>query len=150
MPNFNESREKRHREREEQFGQRPFTFGRNEAGEEQEFYVRPNVGYIGIKRVAEINENTGGDETFDAVEASVISMIDPGQDGEALKRFLEVTRNPKDPVTFDDLLELQAWLLKEQTNLPPTEQQSSVASPTPNGTASTEVSSTELGEASTA
>lgn len=141
MHDFDAGRKERHKEREEVFGQKPFTFG----GEV--FYVRANVGYLGIKRVAALSELSSGGETFEAIEAAVFSMIDPGAD--ALKRFKGVIENNDDPVTFDDLVELQNWLLQEQTSLPPTEPQPSVSTPGGSGPASTATSSKEQDVAST-
>jgi hypothetical protein len=147
MKDFNAERDKRHQEREREFGEKPFTFGRL-GGVPAQFYVRANVGYLGVKRVAALSESSTGGETFEAIEESVFSMIDPRDN--ALERFRQVIAldNP-DPITFDDLVELQNWLLTEQTALPPTEQQPSAPSSTDSGPSSTETSSSELGEAST-
>lgn len=155
---FNAARAKRHEERAASFGSKPFTFGfklreKDDDGkpvgplEPEEFYVRANVGYMGIKRVAALSEASTGDETFSAIEYSVFSMIDPRDD--ALDRFKQVVNNPDDPVTFDDLVELQTWLLTEQTSLPPTEPHPSAATPGQSGSGSTAPSSTAQGEAST-
>lgn len=154
---FNAGRAKRHEERVASFGSKPFKFGykpreKDDDGNDlplvaEEFYVRANVGYQGIKRVAALSEASSGDETFSAIEYSVFSMIDPGDN--ALGRFKQVIDNPDDPVTFDDLVELQTWLLTEQTSLPPTEPQPSASTPTPNGSSSTVRSSTAPEEAST-
>jgi hypothetical protein len=141
MHNFDTEREKRHAERAAAFGEKPFQFG----GEV--FYVRANVGYLGIKRVAALSEDSTGGETFSAIEESVFSMIDPRED--ALERFRSVTRSNEDPVTFEDLVELQNWLIAEQTGRPPTQDESSATSQASNGTPSTEPSSIEQGEAST-
>jgi hypothetical protein len=141
MHDFDAERAKRHAERAAEFGEKPFKFG----GEV--FYVRPNVGYLSIKRVAALSEASTGEETFSAIEESVISMIDPRDN--SMERFLSVTRSNEDPITFDDLVELQGWLIQEQTGRPPTQDESSASTPTSNGTPSTENSSTELGEVST-
>lgn len=141
MHDFDTDRAKRHAERAAEFGEKPFKFG----GEI--FYVRANVGYLSIKRVAALSEASSGEETFSAIEESVISMIDPRDNSS--ERFLAVTRNNDDPVTFDDLVELQNWLIGEQSGRPPTQEQPSVPTPTPTGTSSTEGSSTEPGEVST-
>jgi hypothetical protein len=130
MHDFNAGRDKRHEERAKEFGSKPFIFGRID-GEPAEFYVRANVGYMGIKRVAALSEESTGGETFEAIEQSVFSMIDPG-DG-AMERFKLVVNNIDDPVTFDDLVELQNWLLTEQSSLPPTEQEPSARSSTASG-----------------
>lgn len=135
MHDFDADRVKRHQEREREFGEKPFKFG----GEI--FYVRANVGYLGIKKVAELSEASTGGETFEAIEQSVFSMIDPRDN--ALERFKKVVDNNDDPVTFDDLLELQGWLMTEQTGRPPTQEASSASGPTTAGTPSTENSSTE-------
>ena len=134
MYDFNKGRDKRHEEREKNFGEKPFTFGRID-GEPAEFYVRANVGYLGIKRVAALSEESSGGETFEAIEASVFSMIDPA-DG-AMERFQAVVNNNDDPVTFDDLVELQNWLLGEQSELPPTEPEPSARSSSAAGKKST-------------
>lgn len=145
MYDFNAERDKRHAEREKEFGDKPFTFGRikDKKGKSVPavFHVRANVGYLGVKRVAALTDASTGGETFEAIEASVFSMIDP-KDG-ALERFQEVVSNNDDPVTFQDLVELQNWLLTEQTALPPTEQEPSSASSTQTGPHLTEVSSSE-------
>ena len=130
MHDFNAGRDKRHQDRAKSFGEKPFTFGRIN-GEPAEFYVRANVGYLGIKRVAALSEESSGGETFEAIEASVFSMIEPG-DG-AMERFKAVVNNNDDPITFDDLVELQNWLLGEQSSLPPTEPGSSADSSTTSG-----------------
>lgn len=136
MHDFNAERDKRHAERTQEFGDKPFTFGRIN-GEPAIFHVRANVGYLGIKRVAALNDVSTGGETFEAIEQSVFSMIDP-HDG-ALERFRAVVENNDDPVTFQDLVELQNWLLTEQTALPPTEPEPSAPSSSPSGPSSTEV-----------
>jgi hypothetical protein len=141
MYDFDAERAKRHAEREAAFGNKPFKFG----GET--FHVRANVGYLSIKRVASLSEASTGAETFDAIEESVLSMIDPRDNG--LDRFIKVTRSNDDPVTFEDLVELQNWLIAEQSGRPPTLEESSVSTPTSSGTSSTEDSSTEPGEVST-
>lgn len=137
---FDAERRKRHEEREREFGDKPFTFGG------QLFHVRANVGYLGIKRVAALTEDSTGGETFDAIEASVLSMIDPRDN--AFERFHDVTTNLDDPITFDDLVELQNWLIGEQTGRPPTPEPASASGPTPIGLSSTAPSSTEPGEVS--
>jgi len=156
MHDFNAERAKRHAEREAEFGSKPFTFGYKpqsqedkeggKAREPEQFYVRANVGYLSIKRVAALSEESTGGETFEAIESSVISMIDPK--GDALERFLAITRSNDDPVTFDDLVELQNWLIQEQSGRPPTQEQPSATTPPPTGEPSTAPSSTEPGEAS--
>jgi hypothetical protein len=130
MHDFNAARDKRHQEREKAFGEKPFTFGRIN-GEPAEFYVRANVGYLGIKRVAALSEESTGGETFEAIEASVFSMIDT--ENGAMERFRAVVENNDDPVTFDDLVELQNWLIQEQSELPPTEPGPSAPSSTGTG-----------------
>lgn len=141
MHDFDVERARRHAEREAQFGDKPFKFG----GEI--FHVRPNVGYLSIKRVAALSDASSGEETFSAIEDSVISMIDPKDN--AIERFLAVTRNTDLPVTFDDLVELQNWLIAEQSGVPPTQEQPSATTPPGTGESSTESSSTTQGEAST-
>lgn len=138
---FDVERRKRHAEKEQAFGEKPFKFG----GEV--FYVRANAGYTQIKRVAALTSASSGDETFGAIEASVFSMIDPRDD--ALERFRKVVESVDDPITFEDLVDLQGWLITEQTSLPPTKQQPSSSTPTDSGRHLTEVSSTEPAEAST-
>lgn len=144
---FNAERAKRHAERDKEFGDKPFTFGHTDDGKPAMFHVRANVGYLGVKRVAALSDASSGGETFEAIEASVFSMIEP-RDG-ALERFKEVIANNSDPVTFQDLVELQNWLLGEQTTLPPTEPEPSSASSTTGGPASTESSSAPLEGVST-
>lgn len=154
---FNAERAKSHEERIASFGSKPFTFGfkpqeKDDDGKllpavAEEFYVRANVGYMAIKRVTELSEASSGAETFSAVEYSVFSMIDPRDD--ARERFTQVVNNQDDPVTFEDLVRLQTWLLTEQTSLPPTEPQPSAVTPSPSGSESTAPSSTEQEEAST-
>lgn len=146
MHDFNAGRDKRHEERKQEFGDKPFTFGRID-GEPAVFHVRANVGYLGVKRVAALSDSSTGGETFEAIEQSVFSMIDPS-DG-ALERFQSVVANNDDPVTFQDLVELQNWLLQEQTALPPTEPGPSAASSTQTGPPTTEDSSSGQGEVST-
>lgn len=141
MHDFDKDRAKKHAEREKEFGDKPFKFG----GET--FHVRANVGYIGIKRVAALSEDTTGGETFEVIESSVISMIDPRDDAHA--RFNKVIYNNDDPITFEDLVDLQNWLIGEQTNRPPTPETSSVSTPPKTGTTLMEASSTELEEVST-
>ncbi len=139
MHDLDVERAKRHAEREKEFGDKPFKFG----GET--FHVRANVGYIGIKRVASLSDETTGGETFEVIESSVISMIDPRD--EAHERFNKVIYSNDDPITFDDLVDLQNWLIGEQTNRPPTPEPSSASTPPSTGKSSTEASSIELVEA---
>lgn len=136
---FDAERRKRHEERAQEFGEKPFQF----CG--QVFYVRANVGYVAIKRVAALSEESSGGETFDAIEASVLSMIDPRDN--AFERFRGVTSDLDDPVTFDDLVELQNWLIAEQTSRPPTPEPPSASGPTTTGPILTGLSSTEPGAA---
>jgi hypothetical protein len=153
---FNAELAETHAEREKAFGAKPFVFGYiesepDENGETKQipaqFFVGANVGYLGIKNVALLSESSTGGETFTAIEESVFSMIDP-KNG-ALERFREVVSNPYFPITFDDLVKLQGWLLTEHTALPPTEQPPSAPSSSANGESSTDPSSTAQGEAST-
>lgn len=138
---FDTERRKRHEEREQEFGEKPFKFG----GEI--FYVRANAGYQAIKRVAALTDASSGEETFEAIERSVFSMINPRDD--AINRFRAVIETDADPVTFEDLVDLQGWLIKEQTNRPPTQEQPSSSTPSEPGPHLTAVSSTEQAEAST-
>lgn len=135
MHNFDPERNARHAARDAEFGEKPFQFG----GEV--FYVRANVRYPAIKRLAEITTNTDGVEVFDAVEEAVLAMIDPRDD--AHERFGKVCDSQDDPVTFEDLAELQNWLVREATQRPPTEPDSSATTPSPRGTSLTAVSSSE-------
>jgi len=137
---FDAERAKRHAEKEQEFGEKPFKFG----GET--FYVRANVGYLGIKRVAALSEASSGSEAFDAVEYSVISLIDPREDAHA--RIRRILASDEDPVTFDDLIDLQNWLLGEQTGRPPTQQEPSASTPSSTGPNLTAVPSTGPGEVS--
>jgi len=156
MYDHNAERAKRHAERKKEFGDRPFTFGSRivlaEDGETSEnvpetFYIRANSGYLAIKHVAGLTEASTGVETFEAIEESVFSMIDPRDN--ALERFQAVVRNNDDPVTFDDLIVLQGWLMQEQTGRPPTPEPPSAPTPTATGPSSTVLSSTEPAGAST-
>lgn len=52
-------------------------------------------------------------------------------------------------ISMADMAEILAWLWEEETGRPPTPPDSSSASPSTNGTSSTELSSTEQAEAST-
>lgn len=140
MKDFDTARAERHQERQDEFGDKPFKFG----GEI--FHVRANVGYLAIKRVAALSDSSTGSETFEVIEDSVMSMIDPRD--EAIERFLRVTRSLDDPITFDDLVELQNWLIQEQTSRPPSQQKRSSSTPERSGTPSKETSSTEPEEAS--
>lgn len=141
MHDFDPDRAKRHAEREAEFGDKTFKF----AGEV--FHVRPVVRYPAIKRVAEITEATGGVEVFEAVENAVLAMIDPRDN--AHERFQQVCASDVDPVTFEDLAELQSWLITEATSRPPTQEASSSTGQPEAGTSSTALSSTEPAEAST-
>jgi hypothetical protein len=121
--------------RETEFGEKPFKFG----GEV--FYVRANVRYLAIKRIAEITENSGGVDVFNAVENAVLAMIDPRDN--AHERFHRVCASDQDPVTFEDLSELNNWLIRESTERPPTQRDSSVTGQPMPGTPSTVSSSSE-------
>jgi hypothetical protein len=135
MYDFDAERNARHAAREAEFGEKPFTF----AGEI--FYVRPNVRYPAIKRVAEITEATGGVEVFDAVEAAVLAMIDPRDD--AHERFHRACESDDDPITFEDLTALNNWLIRESTSRPPTPPESSATGLSKTGIESTVISSSE-------
>lgn len=141
MYNFDTERKKRHEDREREFGEKPFQFG----GEV--FYVKANVRYAAIKRVAEITENTGGVEVFEAVEEAVLALLDSRDN--AYDRFRALCRKDEDPVTFEDLAELQGWLIREATARPPTQPDSSSTGQSTAGTTSTEPSSTEPAPVST-
>jgi len=139
MQDFDSERHARHVLREAEFGEKPFKFG----GEI--FYVKANVRYPAIKKVAEISEASSGIEVFEAVENAVIAMIDSRDD--AYTRFHAVCQSDVDPITFDDLIELQNWLIGETTGRPPTQQNSSASGPSTVGTSLTASSSTETGAA---
>lgn len=140
MYDFDKERRERAAEHEKAFGEKPFKFG----GET--FYVRANVSYLGVKRVAALTDASSGGETFEAIEQSVFAMIDPRDD--AVGRFKAVIENNDFPVTFQDLIALQNWLLQEQTSLPPTEPEPSSDSSTQTGKESTAGSSKERDEVS--
>ena len=133
--NFDDERNARHVAREVEFGEKPFKFG----GEV--FYVRANVRYPAIKKIAEITEATDGVEVFNAVEEAVLAMIDPRDN--AHNRFRKVCESDVDPITFEDLAELQNWLVREATSRPPTQPDSSATGPSAAGTTSTATSSNE-------
>lgn len=141
MHDFDELQGKSHAEKAAELGERPFKF-RGEI-----FYVAANVGYLSIRSVASLTEESTGVETFDAIEESVLSMIERRDDAEA--RFRKALENKEFPVTFDDLVQLQNWLIQEQAGVPPTKDEPSSSTPTPTGPGSTETSSIEPGEAST-
>lgn len=141
MHDFDKERRDRHAARAEEFGEHPFTFGG------QTFYVAANVRYPAIKAVAEINEESSGVSVFQAVEDGVLALIDPRDD--AHERFHTVCASVDDPVTFEDLNELQNWLLAQSAMRPPTQPESSSTTPSANGTPSTEPSSVEPEGAST-
>ena len=136
---FDPERNARHAAREAEFGEKPFRFG----GEV--FHVRANVRYPAIKRLAEITSATDGVEVFDAVEQAVLAMIDPRDN--AHERFKALCASEDNPVTFEDLAELQNWLVQEATQRPPTEPASSATTPSVAGTTSTAASSTETAAA---
>ena len=129
MHDFDKSQRARHAQNEIEFGERSFTF-RGEV-----FYVRANVGYPAIKRMAEINENTEGTAVFERVEKAVLAMIDPRD--KAYERFEKVIESADFPVTFEDLNELNTWLIQESTGRPPTQPESSVTGLQIAGTKST-------------
>lgn len=148
---FNADLTQAHAEREQRFGEKPFTFGYipHEADENgntpsgpgtpAQFFVRANPGYLGIKRIVLLSEGTSGGETFEAVEAYIYSMIDPRDGGH--ERFKAVLSNPDFPISFDDLIKLEGWLLNVQTDVPPTGPEPSSGSSTVNGQSSTAPSS---------
>lgn len=136
---FDNERNARHAARDAEFGEKPFKFG----GEV--FYVRANVSYPAIKKIAEITEATDGVEVFERVEEAVLAMIEPRDN--AHERFMKVAESVEDPITFEDLAELQNWLISEATQRPPTQPDSSATGPSTAGTPSTVPSSTEQDEA---
>jgi len=85
--------------------QKAFAFG------DQTFYLI-RADPQAIKRVAELSGDSSGSETFEAIEAAVLSMIDPRDD--ALARFESVVIN--ESITFADLNELFVWMLEAQKN----------------------------------
>lgn len=141
MHDFDKAQLARHAQNAEAFGER--TFGlRGET-----FHVRANVGYSAIKAMAEINENTEGTVVFERVENAVLAMIDPRNDAHA--RFIALCRQMDNPITFDDLNDINNWLIQETTQRPPTQQNSSPTGQQTPGTSSTETSSSEPAQAST-
>lgn len=155
---FNAERAKRHAEKELEFGSKPFEYGFTPRPKDEEgtpigpvpenpqpemFYVRANVGYQGIRRVSALTESSSGGQTFEAIEKYIYSMIDPRDDAHArLRAVLADEDLPNIPTTFDDLMDLQNWLIAEQTGRPPTQDVPSATSPEPTGPTSTEASST--------
>lgn len=141
---FNAELIQEYAERERAFGEKPFTFGYvkggpSNGGEPAQFYIRANPGFLGIKQVVMLSDQSTGGETFQAVEDYIISMLDP-RDG-AHERFHTVLANPDFPITFEALVKLEGWLLTASTDVPPTEPNPSSASSSDNGPSSTAPSS---------
>jgi hypothetical protein len=121
-----------HAEREQKFAGRTFTFGG------QTFGVLAVSSYAAIKNIFSISTDA---DAYTSVEEAVFSMVDPRDDShERLKKILE---SKEKPITFEDLLALQRWLLSTETGSPPTEPQPSVSSSPQSGDGSTGISSTE-------
>lgn len=133
MQDFDQAQRERHAAHAAELGETPFTF-RGEV-----FYVAANVRYPAIKAVASIEEGTDALSVFTAVENGVFALIDPRDN--AHERFARICENNDFPVTFEDLNDLQNWLLAQSAMRPPTQPESSSATPSTNGTNSTESSS---------
>lgn len=130
---FDKAQRAAHNERESEFGRRAFIL------RGQTFLVNPNAGYPAIKAITEIDTTETDSGIFRKVEDVVLGLIDPRDDAHA--RFHKACANKEFPVTFDDLIELQNWLLRESTSRPPTQPESSSTGQQEAGTTSTVASS---------
>lgn len=72
---------------------------------DQIFYLNPSCNLKKVRAVAK----SSGAEAFPAIEAAVISMINPR--GNSHARFKKVADDPNNPITFDDLVEIFTWMI---------------------------------------
>lgn len=115
----------------------------------QKFRLGRIVPYPVLRNLARVSGETSDAEAFIAVEQSVLAMIHEafvdGEDGKggewvgreaARAHFLDVINNLDTdfPVTYGDMLEVQGWMIREATRRPPTQDSSSSATPSSNGT----------------
>ena len=127
-------RERQHREESPTFTLRGETFR-----------VRNVVPFATLGILAGIGTDATDRDAFTAVEKVVLSLI-PREDHE---RFLRVIYDADAdfPVTYQDMLEIQNFLIREASGRPPTRLASSSESPSRNGQSETGASSPTPAEA---
>jgi len=138
MKDYDQDREARHAEREQQLGDRSFVFG----GEQ--FQFEANVSYDVLRNLTS-EVPLAGQAYIDAIEQNVLSLIE--DTGDSHKRFLKLCKRRKDPITFDDLQTLCTGLVEEAFKRPLEVSLPSTDGPETTGTGLTGSSSTEPAEA---
>lgn len=113
----------------------------------QKFHMRKVIPHASLKAIAGIRKGSSDDDVFSALENTIISLLASDDDR---KRFAVLLRDTTSefPVTMENLIDVQNWMIKEATGRPPTPPESSSDSSSTNGTSETEASSPTPDEAS--
>lgn len=109
------------------------------------FHIRRVVPFAVLRKITSITADSDNTDVYETFETSILSLLATEDDRE---RFLKVLYDTTSefPVTYQDVLDVNRWVIEEATSRPPTQPGSSSESPSTNGTASTGTSSTEPAE----
>jgi hypothetical protein len=135
---FDAERQERHAERERLLGDRQIKIG----GEV--FTYEANVSYDVLRRLTS-DVPLQGEAYITAIEQSVLDLI-VDEDG-SHKKFLQMCKRKKDPITFDDLQLLCTSLVEMAFSRPTEASLPSTGSDAESGTSSTDSKSTAQAEA---
>jgi len=137
MKDFDQDIQERHSRREQEIADRTFKLNG------KLFTYRANPSYTALERLASTSDAQGA-EVIRMWEDGLLDLLDDGQEDE----FLAALRDPKQPVTIEDLNQIISWITEAQTTRP-------TSPPSPSGpggngtqTPSTDVSSSVLVEGS--
>lgn len=105
------------------------------------FTIRRVVPFAVLRQITSITSDSDAMKVYETFETAILALLHSQDDRD---RFLEVLYDTTSdfPVTYQDVLEVNNWILQEASSRPPTQPPSSSESPSTNGTASTETSST--------
>lgn len=127
MKDFDQERRERHARREEELPDRRFVLNGHT------FTYRANPSYTALERLASASDAQGV-EVIRLWEDGLLDLLDDGQED----ALLAALRDPKKPVTIEDLNQIISWVTEAQTARP-----TSPPSPSGAGGNGTSTSSTE-------
>lgn len=125
----------------DEFGEHTFTL-RGET-----FRIRRIIPFAVLRKISSVRNETNDADVFEAFESAIISLLATDKDRERFKALLADTTSDF-PVTYQDILKVQNWVIQEASGRPPTQPSSSSGSASTNGHAGTESSSDEPAAAS--
>lgn len=118
----------------EQFGDHQFTL-RGET-----FKIRRIIPVAVLRSIVGIRADSPDHDAFETTYRAVMAMLASDDDRQRLDALLDDVHS-EFPVTYNDLLEVQWWIVAEASGRPPTQPASSSPSPSTNGTSATDGSS---------